>query len=35
MDIVRISQYLIGGGAVIFVLALILAVIRGKTGDRE
>ncbi len=35
MDIVRTSQYIIGGGAVVFVLALILAVIKGRAGDRK
>lgn len=35
MTIMRISQYLIGSGAVIFILALILAVVRGKAGDGQ
>jgi hypothetical protein len=35
MTIERISQYLIGSGAVVFILALILAVIKGKSEGRQ
>lgn len=35
MEIGRVAQILIGSGAVTFILALILAVVKGKTGDKQ
>lgn len=35
MEIGRIAQILIGSGAVLFILALILAIVKGKAGDKQ